>query len=818
MPNIVFEAPFEVTTSILAGRLRLENGTFVLPLENGVATYTGDNLTINPVGGQIRTYEERHDGELVFSITGLSINAADLFTANISPERVFDLFYARNDTVTGSYGRDVIDTLGGRDIVRAGDGNDEIRAGAGNDRVDGGDGRDLLFGLSGADRISGGGGNDIVNGGSGNDRLAGGSGKDRLIGGAGDDSLHGDSGRDALFGGDGADTLDGGGGSDRMEGGSGDDTYIVARGDTVSESADAGHDRVVTQLRSFTLGANLEDLELSSGRSVTGEGNALDNRIVVTGDTRTADLLGHGGDDLLVGGDGDDTLNGGSGDDDMRGGAGNDFYHVDTFGDSVTEDAGAGTDTVETDLDGYHLAAQVENLVLNGAQAELTATGNDLDNLITGSSNAGRNILFGDGGNDTLRGTASNDALDGGTGDDLMSGGDGDDSYTVDQIGDMVEETEGHGQDRVYTTLLAYTLGENVEELIILGTSSEANDVYRGTGNQLANYIEGALAFGNDLAGLEGDDILVGGREVDFLSGGEGADTLTGAGGRDQLLGGNGDDALNGDAGGDTLLGGNGDDRLSGGGGNDTLDGGAGDDVMEGGAGADTYIVDSLGDTVIEDADSGRDTVQTDLTEYTLSENVEDLVLTGFSADDTEVFSGTGNAADNEIRGSEINDNSLSGLAGDDILIGGDAQDALQGGADDDVLIGGAGGDILTGGAGSDVFYFGALEDSRTASGDVISDFVQGEDFIEFGVLVEGLHIDLLTLDAPGGELFYYHVSGPDPLIVTSDMAIISEIVAGNTIIRVVDNDPDAGAPNLDLDFAVTIVGEFALTIDDFLF
>ncbi len=64
--------------------------------------------------------------------------------------------------------------------------------------------------------------------------------------------------------------------------------------------------------------------------------------------------------------------------------------------------------------------------------------------------------------------------------------------------------------------------------------------------------------------------------------------------------------------------------------GNDTLDGGTGNDVMRGGAGDDTYVVDSAGDVVIEDAQRGTDTVRwTTMATYTLAHNVEYLTLHG---------------------------------------------------------------------------------------------------------------------------------------------------------------------------------------------
>ncbi len=101
----------------------------------------------------------------------------------------------------------------------------------------------------------------------------------------------------------------------------------------------------------------------------------------------------------ITAGSGNDTLDGGTGADTMAGGAGNDSYVVDNAGDLVTENAGAGVDTVRTSLASYTLAANVENLVGTAATGQ-TLTGNALNNTITGG--AGNDMLSGGGGNDTI--------------------------------------------------------------------------------------------------------------------------------------------------------------------------------------------------------------------------------------------------------------------------------------------------------------------------------------------------------------------------------------------------------------------------------
>ncbi|MCE2672784.1 MAG: VWD domain-containing protein [Microcystis sp. 53598_E5] len=147
-----------------------------------------------------------------------------------------------------------------------------------------------------------------------------------------------------------------------------------------------------------TLAANVENLTLTGAAAINGTGNAGNN--VITGNTAN---------NLLNGGGGNDTLNGGAGIDTLIGGLGNDIYIVDSITDIITENASAGTDTIQSSVT-YTIAAlaNVENLTLTGAAA-INGTGNAGNNVITG--NSGNNILNGGAGLDTLTGGAGNDVF-----------------------------------------------------------------------------------------------------------------------------------------------------------------------------------------------------------------------------------------------------------------------------------------------------------------------------------------------------------------------------------------------------------------------
>ncbi|NKL39403.1 RTX toxin, partial [Rhizobium leguminosarum bv. viciae] len=450
------------------------------------------------------------------------------------------------NTITGGAGNDLLDGGAGNDKLDGGAGNDIYvvdsasdviteAVGAGTDEI-----RTALAAYSIAALVNvenltytgsanfTGTGNALANtitGGAGNDTLNGGAGADSLIGGAGNDTYIVDNAGDlvteaadegidtvrttlasytlgadienltnigtAAFTGTGNalnNILTGGAGVDTLKGGMGDDTYVISTGDIVIENADEGIDTVQTALTAYTLGVNVENLTYIGTGSFAGTGNLLDN--VLKGGVAADKLMGAGGNDTLIGGTGADTMSGGMGDD---------IYVVDIATDLVIENANEGTDTVQTALAAYSIAAlvNVENLTYTGS-ASFTGTGNALDNTITGG--------------------VGNDMLNGAAGADSLIGGAGNDTYIVDNAGDIVTEAASEGTDTVRTNLASYTLAGNVENLSFAGTGA-----FAGTGNNL-------------------DNTITGGAAADTLSGGAGNDTLDGGAGADSLIGGAGDD------------------------------------------------------------------------------------------------------------------------------------------------------------------------------------------------------------------------------------------------------------------------------------
>jgi Ca2+-binding RTX toxin-like protein len=315
-----------------------------------------------------------------------------------------------------------------------------------------------------------------------------------------------------------------------------------------------------------------------------------------------------------------------------------------------------------------------------------------------------------------------------------------------------VSENAGQGKDTIIASV-SYNLDS--QEVEILSFTGDA-DLFGG-GNTLANVVNGN-AGDNNLGGWTGND------------------TLNGADGDDELFGISDNDVLNGGNGKDYLDGGSGNDKLNGNDGDDRLIGGSGKDTMVGGKGADEYSVSDVGDVVTEAANQGYDVVTSLLANYTLTANVENLIL-GAGA-----LNGKGNALLNQIEGNSLG-NTIDGAGGNDQLWGGSGNDSMLGGAGNDYLDGEAGDDTLKGGAGNELFMGGFGADTMygeagsdsflyrisdpgqlaTIAGDTIHGFQSGIDKIELADLLDEFGINPVT--ALAAQFVLLTKAGDDTLV-----------------------------------------------------
>ncbi|HWQ37442.1 MAG TPA: putative Ig domain-containing protein [Burkholderiales bacterium] len=668
----------------------------------------------------------------------------------------------RTDSLYGSEGPDVIQSLGGDDLVYARAGDDLVFGGEGADALGGESGADTISGEAGLDRLDGGEGDDdllggedadIVNGGDGKDRLAGGSGRDLLFGDGGDDEIYagdmvetlalsasvrsaetqaasglqgewldGGEGADIVLGGAGHDQLMGGGGDDVLAGGGGDDNLD---GDLHGTAVDRDRWLVTRQIES-TAGAIVYRQVFNDYAQYGSSANA--GHDILYGGAGADWLFGNGGDDLLDGGADNDVAFGGAGDDVLLGGGGDDV---------LTGDNGEGAE---------------------GSGADFLEGGEGADVLW---GNRGDDVLLGGSGADELYGGEGDDVLQGGTGEDVLRGGPGKDTYVFER-GDGLEvifDASTGPNGVAERSVLA--LGEGItREDLRFRTGSLTIDLGNGDQIRFADFdpedpdstrVLELIQFA-DGTSMTYQDVLDRGFDIDGTAGDDNGET----GSSPMLVGTAVDDRIRGLAGNDVLAG------L---GGNDVLDGGAGSDHLQGGPGDDAYIVDAA-DTIYDpdghnsvsfaDATAAEDidlvrTVQGGTEYFFLSIRGHELLAQNTSEPSFVSFRFSNGTSlshaqllglrlfeDRTASGTEGND-VMSGYAGNDQLDGGEGNDALSGylgadtligGSGDDILDGGAGDDQLVGGFGSDLYVFGANSGSDTI---VDQGNTAAEDMIVFG-------------------------------------------------------------------------------------
>lgn len=184
------------------------------------------------------------------------------------------------------------------------------------------------------------------------------------------------------------------------------------------------------------------------------------------------------------------------------------------------------------------------------------------------------------------------------------------------------------------------------------------NDYFNASQHKLADGSPANLGH-IIVAGLEGNDYIVGGFGDDYLYGDEGNDTIQGGQGNDNILGGDGDDWLYDDENDDTINGGKGNDHIFAGPGVlDVAHGAEGDDEVHGGDGIDEVYGDDGNDALFGEGDT-------------------DLMMGGEG------------------------DDYMNGGDGVDEMFGGNGNDWMQGNVGDDNINGGSGNDLLEGGLGA---------------------------------------------------------------------------------------------------------------------
>jgi Ca2+-binding RTX toxin-like protein len=410
-------------------------------------------------------------------------------------------------------------------------------------------------------------------------------------------------------------------------------------------------------------------------------------------------VFGGVGDDTITGGSGDDCLDGWIGDDTVSGNAGNDvvlgFNGDDTLtggadGDSVFGEADddaidegeapSGSDFLRgnTGVDELNYGARTTSTIINmttgvcGADANADGdagdTGDENDNcdgdfevLVTGSAN---DSLTGDGSDETFLGQGGNDVVDGNGGFNTNSWSTSAGPITVDSAAGTAT---GDGDD-------SWT---DIDELDGSPATNDLLDFSGETGPVTANLCISAFTGTSSFtevtvanAGLVNCTAT-----FEHLTGSPGNDNLTGDAQQNKLIGGLGSDAFTGLGGADTVSFKN-------------AENGVEVDLSLGfaeGEGSDSFP-GGLGDI-----------------EIIVGSNFDDTITGGLTTGGGSInFRFKGLKGDDSLTGSASNDTLLGG-GGSDVMRSGQGDDTLKDAAGNDLLAGGGGFDIGKGGKGNDV-------------------------------------------------------------------------------------------------------------------
>jgi len=436
--------------------------------------------------------------------------------------------------------------------------------------------------------------------------------------------LIGNSGNDRLIGGGGADTLVGGSGADTASYETSSVGVVVDIYDGSRSTGDAVGDSYNSV--EIYVGSTYIDTFIANAAATTFDGwngtDTVDYSLSTSGITLTFNLTAVTPAGSGVGGyaQGDTLVS----IDAVVGTSYDDIYVVNgtTSSVTITEAAGGGTDTVQTNNSSYTPGAYIENLTYTGS-GSFTGNGNSLNNLIIGNS-----------GNDTLYGNDGDDTLVGGAGADQLVGGNGTDTASYQNAAAAISlnfKTGPHTGDAsgdTFTTIEIFK-GSNFNDTFVSGASAHNFD---GNG-------------GSDTVDYSTSTAV----SVNLTTG-------TGAGG---------------DAAGDTYTS---IEKVIGSAYTDTLSSATSGDTLAGGTGNDIYVVRASGITVTEASGEGTDEIQTSLASFSIASiaNVENLSYTGSGN-----FVGTGSTGNNVITGGGGND-TLIGGDGADQLIGGSGTDAAD--------------------------------------------------------------------------------------------------------------------------------------------
>lgn len=495
----------------------------------------------------------------------------------------------------------------------------------------------------------------------------------------------------------------------------------------------------------------VEFLDLESGASYTVDNNALpfsDFRVITFGTSGDDVLAGDDFADSLYAAGGADALDGGLGDDYLSGGDGNDVYLVDDGNDTLFDADGLGSVEFngEVLIGGERLAGNVWDSTDGRFRYQLLSTFQGDQLLVLDSDHPGDSL--------TIEDFASGDL-----GIDLEDSQDPlppiDSFAPADMSGGGIRDhySFAPGVNVLYEAGLQYDLvqsggGNDViflsDGLVDRVSGAFGNDTIHGEEGK--DYILAGVGGDNMVNGPLDRDTVYGGPDIDLINTGVGDDFIVAASPGEDI------DAGDSPNQGDWVVADQGNDVVYGTVNRDFLTAGVGADVIYGGGGFDVILADghytfTRGTTVITDIPGGGarehswngsdwDTTSTSIALLTPLDafDYSTSILNGDFVFDPEVDRPVTERVQMESAPSNID--IVFGGPGIDWIAGGPGSDTLHGQGDDDLLYGddlvtmpaGAvyGDDTLLGGDGADLLFGNAGDD--TLHGDAGDDMLFGDD------------------------------------------------------------------------------------------
>ena len=510
------------------------NGISIKIMSGSVSSYEqdGDNFVLH-IGSGSLTIKNAY-GCRVFDAddnsTIIGYNSIENYTTGKVVEGTSnnDWLYseARNATLNGDAGNDVIDNNGGtRAVINGGAGNDKIYNQFGSrNTLNGGDGDDFIMNLWEHSNV-------LINGDAGNDYIENmyGGGNSTTNGGDGDDTIFNYASVAAIDGGAGNDYIEGNGEASTINGGAGDDTININAPESVVKG-----------------GAGNDYININSGNNVFVDGGADDDRIETNVENATI-RAGKGNDNINLNNNG---LHGsnvveyakGDGYDVVVGFEENDtFYIIDGSsystlkeGSNVVIEVDGGEVILEGAAD-KNLNIISNNLGLDDGDADIEyneITNAEDDTKVSGSSNADHIVNTGE--NVTIQPNGGNDVVEGA--DDfadlfMFSANDGNNTIT---------NFSGEDSLQIISGTISTLVSDNDLIISAKGTKKTAKITLKGVGNKEFEINNSVLTLneGQEISSTKDDEKLVGGNGNDYfevthqnvtINGGRGDDTIDGS-------------------------------------------------------------------------------------------------------------------------------------------------------------------------------------------------------------------------------------------------------------------------------------------------